>query len=671
MKKQKMKANIKTILLIEDDEGLIELLTERIIESGHQTIHFKNGRNAIEWLKFHSPFLIILDFSLPDMNGKEFIDEVTTIGLNLAPFIVSTGQGDERIAVDMMKLGAKDYVIKDIHFLEMIPLIIARVSKEIENESKLRLVEQALIESNQFNKQIIQSAQEGIIVYDREMKYQVWNPYMEGLSGISASDIIGKDPTVYFPFLKDFGVYDIVSKALDGILSTEIDIPYTLQTGKTGWSSNTTAPVYDSFGNIVGAITTVRDITERKEAEILLHKKSLESQQLNEELIKTNAELKKEKEHAEESDRLKTAFLANMSHEIRTPMNGILGFAELLKKPDLTDDKQQLYLGIIEKSGSRMLNIINDIIDISKIESGLMKTTISETNINKLIEFIYTFFKPEIENKGMELRFHNDLSSQNAIIRTDREKIYAILINIVKNSIKYCDKGSIEFGYKQKGSTLEFFVHDTGIGIPIDRQQAIFERFIQADISDKRAFQGAGLGLAISKAYIEMLGGKIWVKSEPGKGSTFYFTLPSNLDDKTTIHKNYSKMNDNDHDPIKKLKVLIAEDDETSSMLLAELIDVYAKEILYAKTGIEAVSTCQKNTDIDLVLMDIKMPDMGGYEATKEIRKFNKELIIIAQTAFALSGDIDKALTSGCNDYISKPLKQDVLKGLLKKYFEK
>ncbi|MDP3453530.1 MAG: ATP-binding protein, partial [Bacteroidales bacterium] len=234
------------------------------------------------------------------------------------------------------------------------------------------------------------------------------------------------------------------------------------------------------------------------------------------------------KEKAEESDRLKSAFLANMSHEIRTPMNGILGFAELLKEPGLSGEEHQDYIRIIEKSGAYMLSIINDIVDISKIEAGLMKTVIKESNVNEQIEYTYNFFKPEVEAKGIELICKNSLPAKEAIIKTDREKVQAILTNLVKNAIKYTNDGTIEFGYCKKDDYLEFYVKDTGIGIAKGRQEAIFERFIQAEIEDIRTRQGSGLGLAISKSYIEMLGGKIWLKSEEGNGSTFYFTLPYN-----------------------------------------------------------------------------------------------------------------------------------------------
>jgi len=211
-------------------------------------------------------------------------------------------------------------------------------------------------------------------------------------------------------------------------------------------------------------------------------------------------------------------------------MNGILGFSELLKEPGLSGDQQQEYIRIIEICGARMLNIINDIIDISKIESGLMTVNKKDTNINEEIEFIYIFFKPEVEEKGMQFLFKNTLSNKESTIKTDSEKLNSILTNLVKNAIKYSNEGTIEFGYIKKDTIIEFYVKDTGIGIPKDRQLAIFERFIQADIADKMAQQGAGLGLSISKAYVEILGGKIWVESEEGIGSTFYFTLPYNVE---------------------------------------------------------------------------------------------------------------------------------------------
>jgi len=382
-------------------------------------------------------------------------------------------------------------------------------------------------------------------------------------------------------------------------------------------------------------------------------------------------ELIKAKEKAEESDILKSAFLANMSHEIRTPMNGILGFAELLKEPNLTGDKQQKYIGIIEKSGERMLNIINNIVNISKIESGQMEVHIQESNINEQIEFIYTFFKPEVEAKGLQLSFRNALPSKEALLRTDREKVFAILTNLVKNAIKFSEKGAIEVGYHKKGDFLEFYVKDTGIGIPIDRQGSIFERFIQADISDKKAYQGAGLGLSISKAYVEMLGGQIRVESKLGEGSSFYFTLPYQQEELQLNRSNTETKPSETERPVNTLKILIVEDDEVSKELISIAVGKFGREILIARTGPEAVEACLKNPDIDLVLMDILLPQMNGYEATREIRKFNKDVIIIAQTAYAFEGDKEKAIAAGCHDYLSKPIKTDQLEQMILKHGSK
>jgi hypothetical protein len=420
------------------------------------------------------------------------------------------------------------------------------------------------------------------------------------------------------------------------------------------WINAKTFPVIDETGQIIKRVGIAADATEK---------------------YQSIQELIQAKKHAEESDMLKTAFLCNMSHEIRTPMNGILGFAELLKGDDLSGEQQQKYIQIIEKSGARMLNIINDIVSISKIESGIIDIYLSETNINNQLQFVYDSLKLDADIKKINLSFNCALTEKEATIKTDSEKFYSILSNLVKNAIKYTDKGTIEFGYTNKGEEFEFYVKDTGIGIQKERQEAIFERFIQADIVDKMARQGAGLGLAISKAYTEILGGKIWVESEEGKGSIFFFTLPCNLDSKEQINIPTAILSENEAKPIISeifdLKVLIVEDDEASEMLISIELAKFSKEILKVTTGIDAIETCLNNPDIDLVLMDIQMPGMNGYEATRKIREFNKEVIIIAQTAFALTGDREKAIESGCNNYISKPIKQTELMELIRTYFKK
>jgi CheY-like chemotaxis protein len=350
-------------------------------------------------------------------------------------------------------------------------------------------------------------------------------------------------------------------------------------------------------------------------------------------------------------------------------MNGILGFAGLLKEPNLASEKQQEYIRIIENSGKRLLNIINDIVDISKIESGQVDIKISETNINEQIEYVFDFFKPETEQKDIQFYFRNELPNDKACVKTDKEKLYAILINLVKNAIKFTYKGFIELGYMKKDKLIEFYVKDTGIGIKPEQKDIIFERFIQGSESLNRNYEGTGLGLAISKAYVEMLGGKIWVESEFEKGSTFYFTIPYNYrTQKNEVVNNPIENGSDQH--INNLKILIVEDDETSEKLINIVVEKFSKEVINVNNGVEAIRICRNNPDLDLILMDINIPEMNGYEATSQIRKFNKEVIIFAQTAYALSGEREKAIAAGCNDYLPKPISQNLLLELIKKHFK-
>ena len=374
------------------------------------------------------------------------------------------------------------------------------------------------------------------------------------------------------------------------------------------------------------------------------------------------------KEKAEESDRLKSAFLANMSHEIRTPMNGIIGFSELLKGADLESKDSQKYLSIIQGAGNRLLNLINNLIDISKIESGQIETHPKEVDVKTQLMDILDFFKPEAAAKNLELSLNIILPEMAYRIVIDYDLSYAILINLVKNAIKYTDKGSIEFGCRRHSDKeLLFYVKDTGIGIPDDRKHAIFDRFVQADIADQEAREGAGLGLAITKAYVELLGGKIWIEDIAEVGTIFKYVLPFiSVEDKEINERNNRKTNINQ---MKKLNILIVEDQEASDLLLTIPLERQGHQLFHAADGRAAILLCREHPEIDLILMDIKMPNMDGYEATRQIRIFNKEVIIISQTAYALAGDREKSINAGCNEYLTKPIDMEKLRSLVEKYF--
>ena len=417
---------------------------------------------------------------------------------------------------------------------------------------------------------------------------------------------------------------------------------------------------------------TVNEEKEKLNKELIFANRELSFQIIEKEILTEKLIIAKNK--AEESEKIKSAFLANMSHEIRTPMNGILGFTQLLKGSDLTTEKRNKFISMIEQGGERMLEIINNLIDISKIQSGMTKINLATCNVNEMMEYTFSFFKPEVEKKGMLISYAYNLTEQEAVIKTDREKVYAVLTNLVKNAIKYSIKGHIEIGYQLNKDCdpdeLIFFVKDTGLGISKDKIESVFDRFVQLENKNLKSNNGVGLGLSISKSYIEMLEGRIWVESELGKGSTFFFSIPyfnipneipevekTVLDEETDIQ-------------IRRLKILIADDDELSSMLSSIILKDYCSEVFLATNGFDAIDIFHHNRDIDMVLMDINMPYMHGTEATRQIREFSKDVYIIAQSANVFAEDRIKIMEAGCDDFITKPFNQDMLIRLIKNHFK-
>ena len=512
------------------------------------------------------------------------------------------------------------------------------LNKKLTDQIELR------IESEQKSKSIMENSADAIFLTNQQGKYIYTNKAVTAMLGYTSEEMVDKTIADISPPDKIEQYFEIFKQVLsEGKIFCELEL---LKKDGNYISTDLNAVLLPD--GIVYA--SCRDITIRKQAE---------------------SDLIKAKEKAEENDRLKSAFLSNMSHEIRTPMNGILGFTELLRAPNLTIDEQQDFINTIQISGARMLNTINNIVDVSKIEAGEMNIDIKEANINQKMEFIYKFFNPEIESKGLQFSFRNGLPSTESNINTDNEKVYAVLTNLVKNAIKFTCEGSIEFGYEKKGNYLEFFVKDTGIGINRNQLDIIFERFRQGSESNDRSYEGSGLGLSIAKSYVEMLGGEIWVESEEMKGSTFHFTIPYNVvpEEKSTV--NNAVIENSNEDQIINLKILIVEDDEISYSLLTRILKDISKEVLHEITGFKAIEACRNNPDLDLILMDIRMPHMDGNEATLQIRQFNKDIIIIAQTAYAFSGDFEKAMEAGCNDYISKPIDKTILYALIKKHVKK
>lgn len=399
----------------------------------------------------------------------------------------------------------------------------------------------------------------------------------------------------------------------------------------------------------------------------------LVSHQINIAIQRTKAmqDMKTALEKAEESDRLKSAFLANMSHEIRTPMNGILGFADLLNDDSIQLDEKRRFINIIKTNGHHLLSIINDIIDISKIDSNQLKISKTNFNLNHLLDELFITYQNEIVQKGkreITLQLDKALQDTQSHIISDDIRLRQILYNLISNSLKFTKSGFIHFGYSLSGDYLQFFVNDTGKGIAKDKQSIIFERFRQEEETHTRQFGGTGLGLSISKGLVELMGGKIWLTSEEGKGSSFYCTIPySPVVARSDEVNHEKKQNSADYDF--NGKTILAADDVPVNL---DLIRVYLKKtqasLLFAKDGKEALDVYANNPEVDLVLMDIQMPVMNGYEATREIRKFNKDIPIIAFTAYVFSNDKEMCIEAGCNDFIPKPMNRNLLLKTLNKY---
>ena len=413
------------------------------------------------------------------------------------------------------------------------------------------------------------------------------------------------------------------------------------KSGNTGTGLNTTIGI--NLGGEKHFLSLIQNITERKQQE--------------EELLKA-------KEKAEESDRLKTAFLHNISHEIRTPMNAIVGFSGLLGMTDLPGDTRQSYIQTIQDGSYQLLSIINDIVDISSIEADLIKRNISSFNINLTLKSLYKQFQLKAAEKNNILNLSLALDDKDATIQTDSTRLIQIISNLINNALKFTSQGVVDFGYRIKDPVIEFYVSDTGIGISTDQHSKIFESFYQVENTISRQFGGTGLGLAICKAFTELLGGKIWLTSEPGKGSVFYFTIPwktSNPDLKE-LPGNTKKRTTEITGP---LSILIAEDDDLNYKLIYCILSAPDIEIVRAHNGKEAVDLCISHKIFDLVLMDLKMPEMDGYTATGKIKAFRPKLPVIAQTAFVT--DREKAMDCGCDDFISKPFKKEEILSVIKK----
>ncbi len=508
------------------------------------------------------------------------------------------------------------------------------------------------LETSQKNLQtIINSMSDGIIIHDvkgnilslNEQAKKIYNLKEKDATHYTVFDIISpKQETA-----KIISTWEKVVSGMSQIvewhglqLATNVEMELQVSISPTLWNGKS------------ALVSVVRDFTERKKFE---------------------KELIIAKEKAEEASRLKTEFLNNMSHEIRTPMNGIIGFSELLGSQDLSQEKQKYYLKIIQNSSYQLLKIIDDILEISTLETKQIALNEESFCLNDLLMELFSVFNLKSKERNIPIYIKKGLQHNQSQVISDKTKLNKILSNLLENALKYTYEGFIELGYFLDGDKLILYVKDTGIGISPKNKEIIFERFSQEDKELSREHGGLGLGLSISKENAKIMGGDITIESEKGKGSIFYITVPYKPDGEflnglsSTLADEKTKESDN-------LVILVAEDEEVNYLYIEALFEEeieFGFKLIHAIDGKDAVEICHNNKNIDLVLMDIKMPVMNGYEATEKIKLMAPNLPVIAQTAYSSEFDRKLAMRCGCDDFISKPIKKEKLFELIKKYTSK
>lgn len=516
----------------------------------------------------------------------------------------------------------------------------------IRDLSEKKLAQEKLKNSEERLSQIIKVSKDWIWEIDTNGLYTYASEKVEDILGYKSAEIVNKK--YFYDFFPEENRKKLKKIAFKSFKQKKIFsnfiTPNISKNGDIVWFSTSGIPILDNKGNLIGYRGADDDITKR---------------------IKTEKKLINAKSEAEDSNRLKDEFLQNMSHEIRTPMNAILGFSEMLSIPDLTDKKRAHFVEIIQNCSNQLVQIIDDILEISRLETKQIKVIEEPVNLNDLFLNLFSIFNIKSKENKIPLYLKKGLSDRQSVILTDKKILNTALNNVLNNALKFTSKGFIELGYQLKNSELEIYVKDTGIGIEPEKHDIIFVRFSQAEKELSNKSGGLGLGLSIAKENIKLLGGDIRLESKKGVGSTFFITIPYK-----PVYTNNEKAK-KEGDIQNKHTILIAEDEEINYLYLEILLnDVIGLdcEIIHAKNGLEAVEKCKENPAIDFVLMDLKMPIMYGYEATKQIKMLRPKLPIVVQTAYSRLEEQERAALAGCDDFISKPISQEILKKMINKY---
>jgi len=648
------------VLIVDDYRPNLELLVKILQIADYQVRSANNAEAALISIAESLPALILLDVKMPGMDGFELCEKLKSDKrTHDIPIIFISAYGDDLSKIRGFQVGGIDFINKPFNTGEVLARVGAhielrtmQITLEHQNEqlkaeiARHERAEKALKLSEEKYRNIFNNALDILYRIKIDGTTEEISPSVNHVLGYTKEEVLGKSILMLYFDHKDREV--LLNEIIQNKEIKDYELRLRTKSGELKYVSLNSRLITDSKGKPSHIDGIMRDVSDVK---------------------KMTADLIYAKEKAEESDRLKTAFLHNISHEIRTPLNAIRGFSELLSDPGLCTEESKKYSEIIIESSDRLLSLITEIINISSLETGQEKIIENEVNINSIFDVIEEQFQSRGQKENITILSEPGLPNKDASIITDEAKLIQVLSKLVGNALKFTKEGSIRFGYSIKGNELEFYVRDTGIGISADEQKVIFQRFHQVDSSMNRIYGGSGLGLAISKAYSELLGGRMWMTSEPGVGSVFYFTIPY----KKVSRKNteVGEVSDSEQKLTKNPKILlVAEDEDLNFLLVQRLLAGLNYIIIRAKDGKEVVDLCSSDLAIDLVLMDIKMPYLNGYDATAKIKKERPELPVIALTAYSSDEDKERAIMCGCSDFISKPFKREELIAKIKLYLK-
>ncbi len=640
-----MNKNKVNIIVVDDNPADARLLLRYINRLSNWEINallLDNRKSFLSEIQGFKPDIAFVDYLLGEVDGIELIKQAKEKRTSTA-YVLLTGYGNEKLILDAFRAGAADYLNKNDLNLELVEKTIRHLIYRKFEDEKLKFTQNIL-------STVIDKTHTAYAVLDLNGFLLKANAvFLEFVNQKEFKLAIGRHVTDWIPseFQSDFNL--LIKQIEKKGTVNDVELQMLGDTHENLFLLVNGVLLKENNKNYIYLVA--RNISRRKKYE---------------------QELKLAKIKAEEADRLKSAFLANLSHEIRTPLNAITGFSTLIVDQTIPEEQRKECAQYINESSDTLLNLITDIIEVSKIVARQIHINQTNTLVNSILDDLFLKFsqKRDIlgkQNIEISLRKSNPLS--NFSIKTDPFRLKQVLTNLLDNALKFTDEGVIEFGYSIKEKKqIEFFVQDTGIGISEEKLKIIFDWFRKAGDTEQKLYRGSGIGLTISYSLVGLLGGELNVKSESEKGSLFWFRLPYSKSSKenTALEKGVDTALPVQNSNFEGKTILIAEDEDTNFYFLKIALLKHNFRILRAKTGQEVID--RVNHYVDIILMDIKMPVMDGYEATKIIKSKYPHIPIIAQTAYAMHNEKERILAEGCDDYISKPVTLSKLLVLLNKY---